>query len=264
MSTISIKTKLEEAGLNSVDLFEKGISDVFMQAVGGIAQGARAEWIRLAESRLKSSRFDYINGLQQANSFQASVVRDSALYTIELVGRMPNNFEFGMPSFDMKTVRPGWLGGSKAKTSKDGKKYITIPFRHSKTSTTNFSYSGQAKRANLKEELKKSVKQYGLDRMIRTATGKVVEGAVKKIPTKARDVHPFLRGLTRIQSGKSGGSRGKQHGESQLITWRVMSEASDPSSWIHPGIKGANLLPEVERWIDQQLDMVIDNMFRGV
>jgi hypothetical protein len=121
------------------------------------------------------------------------------------------------------------------------------------------AYTGKAKAENdpekgdLKKQLRKAVKDYGLDRMIRSGTGQVKEGPVKRIPKKA-PVHPYLAGLTRVQKPVGGGTKGT----SQLMTWRVMSEKSPASSWIHPGVRAANILPEVEAFVDRELDRVID------
>jgi len=258
----SVQAKLDEKGIN-IELLDAGFVDSFKKAVGGLAKATQAEWIRLAQSKLKTSRDDYINGLRQAESFQVKSLGASEVFEIQLVGRMANNFEFGMPSYDMKTVRPGWLGGSKAKTGKDGKKYVVIPFRHSTGTSQRLDYSGKAARANLKRELRRTVSEYGLDKMVRTATGRVVEGPVKRVP-KGAGVHSYLEGLVRIQKGVSGTtSSGLQRGQSQLMTFRIMSENSAPDSWIHPGIEKADLLPEVERYVDNELDRIVDLILGG-
>jgi uncharacterized protein YwbE len=262
VSNFAISVKLEEKGFN-LDALDAGMVESFQVAVGGIAKAAHREWVRLAQARLGTSREIYIGGLRQAESFTVKSLGTSPIFEIQLVGTMPNNFEFGMSPFDMKGVRPGWLGGSKARTAKDGHKYVIIPFRHSKSSDARLGYSGKAKAVSdpdLKTQLRAATKKYGLDRMMRTATGKVVEGSVARIPAKA-PVHPYLQGLTRIQKGNSGTTKtGKQTGAGGLMTWRVMSENSPASSWQHPGVKAANLLPEVEAWVDKELDKVIETI----
>jgi hypothetical protein len=260
MSDFSIKTKLEGRGVNT-DALEAGVIESFNKAIAGIATATQGEWVRMAQARLGSSRDTYIQGLRQAESFKAFGTSDRPTFEIQLVGRMPNNFEFGMESFDMKGVRPGWLGGGKAKTAADGSTYVTIPFRHSKSNSPRMGYTGKAAGAdpNLKTQLRQATKKYGLDRMIRTATGQVVQGNVARIPNKA-PVHPYLQGLTRIQKAASGSIGGKQRGSGQLMTFRRMSSKSDPSSWIHPGIDGANIMPDVERWVDGQLDKIMDQI----
>jgi hypothetical protein len=255
----SLKAKLVDKG-TEIDGFDAGMIESFERALFGIAKGAQNEWIRLAQERLGTSSEIYINGLRQAESF---VMKEGigTSYEISLVGKMPNDFEFGMPSFDMKAVRPGWLGGAKAKTSKDGSKYVVIPFRHSTTSQ-RFAYTGKAKgvEPDLKGQLRKAVKDYGLDRMTRTATGQVVRGVTARIPNKA-PVHSYLKGMVRTQTPTSGTTpKGLGRGSSTLTTFRVMSEKSKASSWIHPGLKAANLLPEVESWIDDQMGRIIETI----
>jgi len=252
---LSLKAKLVDLGVN-VDALEASTIKVFRTQVGLIAVAAHNRWIQLAKERLGTSRDAYVVGLQQAGSFKSRKVSGEDVFDITLVGRMPNNFEFGMESFDMKTVRPGWLGGSKAKTGKDGEKYVVIPFRHSTTSK-RFGYTGKAKAADLRSELKKTVRAYGLNRMIRTATGNVVGGLTTRVPPKA-PVHSYLRGLTRVQKGTRGRTpEGFQRGSSQLVTWRIMSENSPASSWIHPGLKAANLLREVELFVNKEFDDIV-------
>ena len=259
---ISVSSKIEEKGIN-IEILDEAFVSTFRTAIGHIAKAAHDDWIMKAQERLNSSRADYINGLRQAQSFNFSSAGGHDVYELQLVGRMANNFEFGMGSFDMKTTRPGWLGGSKSKVGKDGKRYVIIPFGHSKSSNTNKAYSGKAKAMDLKTELKKTVREYGLDKMIRTATGKVVEGKVAT--AKGAGVHSYLQGLVRIQTGVSGmTSTGLQRGQSQLMTFRILSENSPPEAWIHPGFEGANILPEVEQYIDNQLDNVIDNILGAV
>jgi len=139
-----------------------------------------------------------------------------------------------------------------------------IPFRHSTGDSPRFADTGKARAANLKRELRKVVKDYGLDKMVRAATGKVIEGPVKRVPKKA-DVHNYLKGLVRVQKGISGRTAtGLQRGQSQLMTFRIMSENSAPDSWIHPGIQKANLLPEVEKFIDNELDQIVKRILGGV
>ncbi len=261
---IDVKAKLQAAGLSELD---ESASTALMIAIEGVARGAREEWVRLAQNRLKSGRETYINGLRQAGSFlekdQAGGIKT---FEISLVGKMPNNFEFGMPSFDMKEVRPGWLFSPKAKMTKDGRRYRVIPFRHSSTSGARLAYSGKAKEANLQNELRRVIKKYAMDQMVKGPTGRPMEGAVRRVPTLAKrgkiasifasaSTHP-LSGLTRIQKNYPGGSQG------MLMTFRTMVEGAE-GKWIHPGIKAANLMNEVEAWANSELDRIVKMFEEG-
>lgn len=257
----SVRNKLDDLGYN-VDVLSEEMRFTFQRAVAGIAKAAQAEWIRLAQSRFRTARTDYINGLRQGESFQQIMVGGEPVWVITLVGTMPNNYEFGMPAFDMKTVRPGWLGGAKAKTAADGHKYIVIPFRHSTTSTSNLAYSGKAAMQDLRSELKKTVRAYGLDRAIKTATGEPVQGVAARVPTRA-PVHQYLKGLTKIQEVKTTPDGVRKMVSSRLMTWRVMSENSAPDAWLHPGIQPANLLREVNNYVDRELTNIVNTVMRA-
>lgn len=258
MSRISISAKLAAASRELDDLSEGSIKQI-NQGVTAIARGAVGEWARLASRKLNSTREDYINGLRQAESFAQRYEGEGTTIEITLVGSFPNQIEFGMAPFDMKTVRPGWLGGGKAKISKNGKRYVIIPFRH-KTSP-NQSGPQLSMTEDVGTVVKKVAKEYGLDRMRRTATGQVVEGVVARVPNKATGVHPYLLGMARVQKGTNGRTKsGLQRGSSTFVTWRVISENSPASSWMHPGLKAADLLPEVGTWVETQMGRMIEEM----
>lgn len=268
MSIINVRSKIEEKDID-LSALDVGMKEAFIKSVGNIAKMAHNEWITIAQSQLRTSRHIYINGVQKDvaeglrsnKSFITRIQGTTTAFEIALIGDMPNNFEFGMNSFDMKNVRPGWLGGSKARTAKDGSRYVIIPFRHSLTSAARLDYTGKAKRMDLRTELKKTVREYGLDKMVRTGAGAVIPGPVKRVPNSP-NVHQYLKGLTRVQSPSGGTTRGGSgRGSSQLVTWRTMSENSASSAWIHPGVKAANIMPQVERWIDSELDKTIKMMF---
>lgn len=256
MSDISLKAKLEDRGIT--DEISAETAEKFRVAVGNLAKAAQNEWITRAQSRLESSREIYVNGLRQAESFKVVTGLLSDTYELQLVGEMPNNLEFGMPAFDMKAVKPGWLGGKKAKVGKDGSRYVTIPFRHSTGNSPRFAYTGKAKAADMKTLLRKAVKDYGMNRWGIGPGGAIPP--MKRIPNNA-PVHQYLKGLTRIEKPTSGRtSTGVQRRSSMFMTWRRMSDKSAPSSWIHPGLTAANILPEIETWADEQLDKIIDTV----
>jgi len=98
-----LSAKLEDIGI-SIDELDLAIRETMRTAVAQVATAAQAEWIRLAQMRLKTSRADYINGLRQAESFKSVIVDGEPVYTITLVGKMPNNYEFGMPCVQAGSV----------------------------------------------------------------------------------------------------------------------------------------------------------------
>jgi len=258
----SIEAKLQDMEVPLNELSDALIGS-FRDGVAVIAHAAHGEWQRIARARLSSARADYIRGLNSVGSRKTYFLGTMKVYEINLVGEMPNNFEFGMDSYDMKTAKPGWIGG--------GKKYTRIPFRHSESSRSNIGYTGKAKKSDLRVGLELVKKQYGLHRMIKAASGQAIPGPVRRVPRGAvhrgatkklssTPIHPYLRGLTRVQQTPA---PGKKQGGSQTITWRTISEKSPAGSWIHPGIRAANILPEVEKFVDRELASMIDKLLQG-
>ena len=49
-----------------------------------------------------------------------------------------------------------------------------------------------------------------------------------------------------------------------LMTFRTMSESSPEDSWIHPGLDGAKLLPEVEKWVDKEIENVAETILGAI
>jgi len=263
-----LSARLEDIGLN-IDELDLAVRETMRTAVAQIATAAQAEWVRLAQARLHSLRADYINGLRQAESFGSTIVDGEPVYTVTLVGKMPNNYESGMPPFDMKAVRPGWLGGNKVHLTKTGKKYVVIPFRHSVSSGTNLAYTGKAAALDMQTKLKAAMSKgvsiptgspISMSKMQRTSAGDVIPGKVAKIPNST-DVHRYLQGMVRIQDSQPGRTQnGKQRGSSQLLTFRIMSEGSPHDSWQHPGLPGVHLLTEVERFVDREMTNIVNTV----
>lgn len=234
---------MEEFGAEQLHAIDIGIRS--------LAENTRDKWISLAQERLKSARSEYINGLQDDESFQQT---GESSYEISLVGKMPNMFESGFSSYDMK---PGMLGGKNAKTTKTGKRYATVPFRHYKNAKAAERIS---KVPNYKQDLKRVLKHSGLGQTKKGLVGKVGvanTGSLGIAKLKAHHKTDIYQGITQYQK-----NYGKKT-ESTLTSFRRVSEKSDPASWLHPGYSGAHLMPEVGAFVEEQIGILIDTVLRG-
>ncbi|NBW99238.1 hypothetical protein EBR03_06670 [bacterium] len=70
MANISLKTKLEEMGIN-ISTLDYTVIESFKAAVGNLAIAAQNYWIQSAQQKLRTSRETYVNGLRQAESFRS-------------------------------------------------------------------------------------------------------------------------------------------------------------------------------------------------
>jgi len=231
----------------SADLESLGAAEliIFDAAIESLAKATHVEWQNLAQTRLKSSRSEYIRGI---NTTQ----RGEREWEISLNGWLPNAVEGGLNPFDMK---PGLLGGKKAKIAKDGSKYTTIPFRHFRNSKSAERIS---KVPNYKTDLAKVLRATGLGKKTMVGTGKV--GVAKNTASLVAKLKPhhktnIFEGLTKYQK-----MYGKKVGN-QYMTFRRVSDKSDPVAWLHPGIRAANLLADVEMFARSEAEVIFGDLF---
>lgn len=151
----------------------------------------------------------------------------------------------GYGPFDMK---PGFLKSPKAKEGKpdkDGKrsKYFIIPFRHMTEAATRPS-----------KKMSPSVHQAAMNNLL---TGMKGTSFPEQMGT-AQDPSDFgfvnSRGYE-WQNGPYAGmvntaetKEGKKH--SQFLTFRVVSEKSDPSSWWHPGVDSNDVIGATVNYVE--------------
>jgi hypothetical protein len=90
------------------------------EVVREAASLALDEWRRLAQNRLRTSADAYANSLELVNVGPGH-------WSVVLQGKLANLQERGAPAWDLRTTV---LTSPKAKTSKAGHKYLSIPFRH--------------------------------------------------------------------------------------------------------------------------------------
>lgn len=115
MVTINLAGPIEQLQLSpaQAQLLCQAVLDSVTQR---IVENVRTQ----AGQALHSTRTAYLKGIIVSSAGRLQ-------NTIALAGRMPNMLEDGAQAFDMKA---GLLASAKVKTTKNGNKYITVPFRH--------------------------------------------------------------------------------------------------------------------------------------
>lgn len=229
--------------------------EAFEQAIESLAIATRDKWVSLAQEKLQSSRSEYVRGLQESTSFQKNGRLD---YQINLVGFLPNAVEGGLNPYDMK---PGLLGGKAA--AKNQGKYVTIPFRHYPSAQS--AERVPTKVPNYKQDLANVMKRSGLGGIKKAPSGQALQGKVgiakgtQKYVQKLKPHHKntIFEGLTQYQKTY------QKSTQSQFMTFRRVSQKSDPSSWLHPGIKAVRIVPEVESWVQEQLSTIVESIAKG-
>jgi len=239
-----------------------GYDETAMQErLGVLAEMTRAEWIRQAQEKLGSSAADYIAGIQP-------VEMDGNWAHIHLVGRLPNDIEKGKNPYDMK---PGLLAGPNAKKGKNGARYNTVPFRHGTPGTTGkrvgspMPFTHTTKKGNQTSFIYTEAQR--LVPSMENAAGKTVWGG------KTGDFGGYgVRTQPPVKKGRPGaytwksspfagmvkvGKTYNKKTQYQYITFRRVSDNSDPASWWHPGIKARRLANNVQVYINDMVKRLI-------
>ncbi|MEI6827560.1 MAG: hypothetical protein WCK54_18355 [Desulfuromonadales bacterium] len=147
--------------------------------------------------------------------------------------------ENGTGPWDMK---PGLLGGPKAKMGKNGR-YNIIPFRHG----TSNAYSPNNNFPTMPKNVYTQAR--ALKASVKAGTGTKWGGRLAGTEFQ----HPPGQNTTSGYQHKTGKYEGmariekpyQKATQSKYMTFRVVSEKSAPGSWIHPGYKAHDIVKSV-------------------
>lgn len=223
------------------------------QAVRDLAYATYASIMSKAQSKLKSTREKYLEGLHfedlGGNNF-----------LISLSGDFVNKLEEGYSAFDMtpgmlksqKIVDQGQRAGEPwVRTAKDGHRFASVPIGQSPGAaarTSNLADAIKEITAVNARGRKQKITSIFKDSQGNPMTGKVAIG---------RSDNPKLDGLVKYQSQYTTKS-GKTKTRSTYITYRTVSENGKP--WIHPGYQGLKAFEDAERDIVKQIDLIIKTL----
>lgn len=252
-NTINISFDLTPVIATVQGLSQLQIEDMFKDVLSGVSEAVYFNWREEAHQSLHSSRSSYLRGLQQPEISENSAI-------IELIGVLPNMIESGASAFDIKK---GMAKSDKIHFKKDGGWYISIPFRWSTAGSLGenevFSFKMPssvyevAKSLNKneslnKEDLPKNLRGLKTRPEIKSAEGKVIYGAYKH---KTNVYQGMVKQTSQYEKVK----------QSQYVTFRTISNLSDPMSWIHPGFQPKNLAEKALNNfnINAQVNNIVNN-----
>lgn len=234
---------------------------IMKQTIDGLVYATFSEWEKQATQNLKSTRNNYIRGLQIVDEgfLKGSVV---------LIGMLNNMIESGAGAFDMKN---GFKNSSKVKPTQSGGWKLIIPFRFSTPGALgeNEIFSNQIPNEIYKiiKGQKSSKTNYGSK--VQSGTGLSISNipqkyaipktreAVTNLSTKQTfdaysNKNSIYAGLTRNEKTYQSATQGTYN------TFRAVSNNSDPNSWVHSGISAYNLADRAVSKLDVQT--IVDNL----
>ena len=243
---------LERVSAEAEARFQAGLRDAVVATYN--------EGKRLAMERLHTTSKDWLK------AFNMTVLSDNA-YLIQLKddvkeehGLPPTWIEGGFAAFDMK---PKMLAGPRVHQGKNGP-YLTVPFEHAVSAKpTNLG------EAVMQQGLKNVIRQNKMNKTFKDKSGTPLQGNVARIqPGSAQKAFSesgkalmkqktnYLEGLTKYQKTYA------KRTESRYMTFRRVSKKSPASSWHHPGFEGAKVFPTLEKYLTDQVELLINNILR--
>jgi hypothetical protein len=223
--------------------FASGVFPHTQKAVYDATIAARDTWREVAGNELKHSTGTYVRSIGISTDIQ------DPLHGLVISNHPAARYlEQGYGPFDMK---PGLLRSQKAKVSKEGHRYMTVPLRHG-TPRTGATEAGRGEeRATLA-----SMMPTGVAKMAEKLVRSHMKGGPgqKRLPDMGwflqTKLTPRLLGLPAYtwKHGKFAGLvKTGAPGHTQYMTFRTVSaKKSDPSSWIHPGLRALRICEQAK------------------
>lgn len=199
----------------------------------------RSEWQKQAQQKLNTSRQMYLQGLD----FTSTVYPVGNAFTgvVALRGKLPNMFETGFTPFDMKV---GFSKSPRKKSKADGGWYLTIPMRHWTPST------GRA------DAMPMDI--YKKARILQPKQGLVDTSNPDSSWNGYTHKSSVYSGMQRIVKSY------KNTSQAHYLTFRRVSDKSNPMSWSHPGYSGANLITSMIPYAQKTFKTVIETNLKEV
>lgn len=223
-----------------------------------LAKAAYGKAIELANVKLHSRRELFVENLflNQRDPKDWALVLDRKAAWIE-DGTVPRN------------MRPDFLKSRKAKMSKDGKKYIRIPFNHTKGGALTPA------QARLSQTVRDELRNRNMDQTDGKKRSKLVGNfdilnkpiSTNRVPIGTGPKGQVAQGVTGIPILK--GVQVKQKFKAKTgttsiraMTFRTVSEGSNPGAWMHPGNEATGILDETAEWAQKEAEQYVERMIK--
>lgn len=221
---------------DELNMSQSDIDDLLDFTVKEVTASFAEEWEKQASENLNSTRNQYMRSIVVTNpaKFQGAV---------ELIGDVPNMVESGRGPFDMK---PFLLNGKNSKVDKYGNRYNIVPFSIGTPEALeeNFTTIMPTEVYEVAKELETDISTVGGMRSQGVTSDMLPEKYREKItknvfnPKSERfeeytHKNSIYEGITKYKSEVTN--------QNSYMSFRRVSEKSDPLSWIHSGFTAMNL-----------------------
>lgn len=225
-----------------------GVESGLVAAVKNSPLWIRQEFTSQARRKLDTSFETYMNALFVG--FEDNVL----IAELDETDWLANAVEKGASAFDM---RKGLLSSRRARVSKAGWRYASIPIRK----MPNAGRPGTERGQEIHDRLLAALQ----DPVFVLASSRSHGGAVVNMERLVTN-DPQMQGLYRVRRFKSVADAAKNRDfmSSQYILFRTVSEnpatlvRRGRQTWQHPGIQPANIFDAVQTWVDSNLPDLVN------
>lgn len=248
---IDLSGVIQEFSLNDNQAIQLGSS-----IIDRIAEEYTVRWEKLVNTELGQTKNEYKKAM--------IVERDSPLSVtfglLERESAIAMMLEEGAPPFDEKI---GFQRSSKIKQKIGGGWYLTIPFRHA---TPQAVAESGIFSSILPNEIYQIAKSKGIVTKKDLPAQYSTPGSRKEIRTPNLVVPEYMhkspkyQGLMKVDVGVG------QEKRSQYMTFRRVSDKSDPNSWWHKGLVSRKLMDKALEgsYIETSVNMVVDEFLKNL
>lgn len=223
---ITLNLDVKSLGLGVDDLVSPKVVGAIESSIQTSLALIKDRWQHSVQDKLNSTRPEYLKGLEFGIQYPYG---DHFCGAVVLDGKFPNMLEKGFKPFDIKI---GFSKSQKIVRKKDGGWYLTIPLRHS---TPNSFMYGQPMPKDVYGVAKKlNPYQSGLGNQRLQW-----KGQAEKSWTGYQHKTNIYQGMVRIVKSYQKAT------QSQYMTFRRVSDKSDPSSWWHKGFAGVHIADQI-------------------
>lgn len=254
---LDLNVNVDATCLDQFKNLEKVIQAELQSAAQVLTAMVYSKVIDYAGQRLHSRHQMYLEGLKPP-------VLVDGVWVVELDAKLMW-IEDGMEPYDMLD---GLLASPKAKTDKQGNRYVVVPFKHGPGKGPAQSTPAQMDLiSTIKKEMEKRKipwskienKEDGTPKLGRIHTFNIMDkplkshegpgqghgpvGAVRQGNTGI----PFLQGVNVYQKEKEGKIK------KDIVTFRIASERHRGQKWMHPGLDAVHILSDVYQWAEHEM-----------
>jgi len=199
--------------------------------VSSTLEGIKGAWIEQAHKQLGHKAPKYVEGIR------SRVTKSSGEFSAEvyLQGDTAKKIELGSGPYDMK---PGFAKSGKVKIGEENQWYLHVPFRHTTPAATG--KMGRPMPGSVYRKVAQTP-QWG-----RLQTS----GKPSVSPSGYTHQTDIYNGMTKVPESPTSS-------RNAYMTWRTVGENSSPSSWVHPGFEGANILENLSNEIEDTFFKVL-------